>query len=56
MLENEENKRSQVFEKQEVNVLKAGVSFGELALLNPNTKTTATVIAKEFCEFACMDR
>lgn len=39
-----------------VNVLKKGVSFGELALLDPNSRTTATVIAKEFCEFACMDR
>jgi hypothetical protein len=30
--------------------------FGELALIEPNSKTTANVDAKEYCEFACMEK
>ncbi|CAK61941.1 unnamed protein product (macronuclear) [Paramecium tetraurelia] len=44
------------FEYQEVNVLSIGDSFGEVALLDPNSKTTATVITKDICEFACLDK
>lgn len=44
------------FEYQEVNVLSNGDSFGEVALLDPTSKTTATVITKEICEFACLDK
>lgn len=51
-----EKKKTQILEKQEVNVLRSGVSFGELALFDENARTTATVIAKEYSEFACMDR
>lgn len=39
-----------------MNVLKAGNSFGELALLNDNAKRTATIIAKEDCIFAVMEK
>ncbi|CAD8097040.1 unnamed protein product [Paramecium sonneborni] len=44
------------FELKEVNVLKAGNSFGELALLNDNAKRTATIIAKEDCMLAVMEK
>ncbi|CAD8147584.1 unnamed protein product [Paramecium pentaurelia] len=44
------------FELKEVNILKAGNSFGELALLNDNAKRTATIIAKEDCMFAVMEK
>jgi CRP-like cAMP-binding protein len=38
-----------------VNVLKSGDTFGELALLN-DSKTTATIVAKENCEFSCLNK
>ena len=44
------------FDLKEVNQLRAGASFGELALLNDNAKRTATIIAKEDCDFAVMDK
>lgn len=47
---------SKKFELKEVNVLKAGNSFGELALLNDNAKRTATIIAKEDCILAIMEK
>lgn len=43
------------FDVKEVNILKAGSSFGELALIN-DAKRTATVIAKEDCIFAVMEK
>lgn len=39
----------------QVNVLKSGDTFGELALLN-DSKTTATIVAKENCEFSCLNK
>ncbi|CAD8172121.1 unnamed protein product [Paramecium octaurelia] len=47
---------SKRFELKEVNILKAGNSFGELALLNDNAKRTATIIAKEDCMLAVMEK
>ncbi|CAK68447.1 unnamed protein product (macronuclear) [Paramecium tetraurelia] len=46
---------SQQFELKEVNILKAGASFGELALIN-DAKRTATIVAKEDCVFAVMEK
>lgn len=43
------------FDLKEVNILKSGASFGELALLN-DVKRTATIIAKEDCVFAVIDK
>jgi CRP-like cAMP-binding protein len=40
----------------EVNVLGEGFAFGEAALLDSKARTSATVLAKENCEFACIDR
>jgi CRP-like cAMP-binding protein len=40
----------------EINVLNPGDTFGELSLLDSDSRTTANVDAKEDCEFACMDR
>lgn len=39
-----------------MNVLYVGDSFGEVALIDPTSKTTATVITKEISEFACLDK
>ena len=47
---------SKVFELKEVNILRAGNSFGELALLNDNAKRTATIICREDCVFAVMEK
>lgn len=44
------------FQLKEVNILRAGNSFGELALLNDNAKRTATIISKEDCIFATMEK
>lgn len=44
-----------LFELKEVNVLKVGSSFGELALIN-DAKRTATIVAKEDCIFAVMEK
>ncbi|KAM3137297.1 hypothetical protein pb186bvf_010667 [Paramecium bursaria] len=44
------------FDSQEINTLGPGESFGEISLLDPNTKTTANVITKEITEFACLDK
>ena len=38
-----------------MNILKAGASFGELALIN-DAKRTATIVAKEDCIFAVMEK
>jgi len=40
---------------KEVNTLRAGIGFGELALIN-DSKRTATIIAKEDCVFAVMEK
>lgn len=45
----------QLFELKEVNTLRAGIGFGELALIN-DSKRTATIIAKEDCVFAVMEK
>ncbi|CAD8113750.1 unnamed protein product [Paramecium primaurelia] len=45
----------QQFELKEVNTLRAGIGFGELALIN-DSKRTATIIAKEDCVFAVMEK
>ena len=34
----------------------AGDTFGELSLIDSGSKTTATIVAKEECELACLDR
>ena len=44
------------FDSQEINILGPGESFGEISLLDPNSKTTANVITKEITEFACLDK
>lgn len=36
--------------------LDSGSTFGELALLQSNSMTSATIITNTKCEFACMDR
>lgn len=51
-LPSEDNK----FELKQVNVLSAGTSFGELALLNDNVYRTATIIALTDCQFAVMNK
>lgn len=43
-------------ELKEVNVLKAGASFGELALMNDNLLRSATIVAKTECELATMEK
>ena len=43
-------------ELKEINVLKAGASFGELALLNENVQRSATIISKGECELAVMEK
>ena len=40
----------------EVNQLKDKNIFGELALINPNQKRTATIIIKENCHFGILDK
>ena len=40
----------------EVNQLKDKNIFGELALINPNQKRTATIIIKEDCHFGILDK
>lgn len=41
----------------EVKILKAGESFGELALLDEKSrKRNATIISKEECHFCTLDR
>lgn len=49
-------KATDLFEEEEINVLQAGDSFGELALLDPDAKTIATVKAKDTTELACLDK
>jgi CRP-like cAMP-binding protein len=44
------------FERAEVKVLVQGESFGELSLLDFRNRTTATIVAKQVCEFSCLDR
>lgn len=51
-----ENNSPDLFVSVEVNRLNPGDSFGELSLVESGAKTTATVITREPCEFACMDR
>jgi CRP-like cAMP-binding protein len=43
-------------ELKEVNILHAGASFGELALISDNVQRTATIIAKTDCEFAVIEK
>jgi CRP-like cAMP-binding protein len=43
-------------ELKEINVLRAGASFGELALLNENVQRSATIVAKCDCELAIMEK
>ena len=44
------------FNYLEVNQLKDKNIFGELALINPNQKRTATIIVKENCHFGVLDK
>ena len=44
------------FNYLEVNQLKDKNIFGELALINPNQKRTATIIMKEICHFGVLDK
>ena len=44
------------FNYLEVNQLKDKNIFGELALINPNQKRTATIILKENCHFGILDK
>lgn len=45
-----------MFAQVEVSRLGPGDSFGELALLESGVKTTATIIAKDYCELVCLTR
>lgn len=45
-----------LYEKILVRILSTGESFGEYSLLDAKYKTTATILTKSVCEFACLDR
>ena len=47
----EQNEKFKVFIYYEINQLFAGSIFGELALSDPNSKRTATIVTKEDCYF-----
>ena len=53
---NEKNINLKYFNYIEVNQLKDKNIFGELALINPNQKRTATIIIKEICHFGILDK
>ena len=53
---NEKNIDLKYFNYIEVNQLKDKNIFGELALINPNQKRTATIIIKENCHFGILDK
>jgi hypothetical protein len=53
---NEKDINLKYFNYIEVNQLKDKNIFGELALINPNQKRTATIIIKENCHFGILDK
>ena len=53
---NENEIELKYFNYLEVNQLKDKNIFGELALINPNQKRTATIIVKENCHFGVLDK
>jgi len=52
----EEKKNYKYYKYIEVNQLKDGNIFGELALINPSKKRTATVIIKEDCHLGVLNK
>ena len=53
---NEKEIELKYFNYLEVNQLRDKNIFGELALINPNQKRTATIIMKENCHFGVLDK
>ena len=53
---NEKEIELKYFNYSEVNQLRDKNIFGELALINPNQKRTATIIMKENCHFGVLDK
>ena len=53
---NEKEIELKYFNYLEVNQLREKNIFGELALINPNQKRTATIIMKENCHFGVLDK
>ena len=53
---NEKDIELKYFNYLEVNQLRDKNIFGELALINPNQKRTATIIMKENCHFGVLDK
>lgn len=46
----------ELFDCMEITTLTTGATFGDLALLQDNAITSATIMTANKCEFACMDK